>query len=74
MIKSSQSYPLYSLLSSENNIAYYIPPYQREYSWTKEQWDALVDDLLEADEGAGHILGTNICVNASEEVVSETDL
>lgn len=74
MIRSSESYPLYALLSSENNIVYHIPAYQREYTWTKDQWDALVDDLLEADEGVGHFLGTIICVNASEEVVSETTL
>jgi hypothetical protein len=74
MITSSESFALYSLLSAENNIAYHIPHYQREYTWTKDQWDALVDDLLEADEGSGHFLGTIICVNVSKEVVSETIL
>lgn len=38
MIRSSESYPLYALLSSENNIVYHIPAYQREYTWTKDQW------------------------------------
>ena len=74
MIKSVKNYPLWELLSHENNITYHIPAYQREYSWSKDQWDALFDDLLEIDDGSGHFLGSIICVNASEEVVAETIL
>jgi len=74
MIKSVVDIPLYSLLSSETNIVYHIPPYQREYSWTKDQWDALFDDLLEEEPGDGHFLGTIICVNTTAEATSETAL
>jgi uncharacterized protein with ParB-like and HNH nuclease domain len=28
---------------------YRIPPYQREYSWQKAQWEDLFQDLIEAD-------------------------
>ena len=74
MIKSVVDTALYALLSAETNIVYHIPPYQREYSWSKDQWDALFDDLLEEDAGDGHFLGTIICVNATEEATSQTVL
>ncbi len=48
MIKSVSDVPIYTLLSPENNIVYQVPPYQREYSWSKQQWDVF-DDLLESD-------------------------
>jgi Protein of unknown function DUF262/Protein of unknown function (DUF1524) len=75
MIKSVADVPLYTLLSPENNIVYRVPPYQREYSWSKQQWDELFDDLLDADPAGGHFLGTIICINqtvdATKEVVLE---
>jgi hypothetical protein len=40
---------------------YKIPPYQREYSWQKAQWEDLFQDLIEAD--GAHFLGTIITLN-----------
>lgn len=74
MIKSVSDVPVYSLLSPENNIVYRVPPYQREYSWGKQQWDELFDDLLETDTGAGHFLGTIICVNQTANSTEEAIL
>jgi uncharacterized protein with ParB-like and HNH nuclease domain len=47
MIKSVFNYPVSTLLDIESNLVYRIPRYQREYTWGKNQWDALFDDLLE---------------------------
>lgn len=74
MIKSVSQTPLYALLSADNNIIYDIPPYQREYSWGKDQWDALFDDLLEEDSETGHFLGTIICVNKTQDAAAQTVL
>lgn len=74
MIKSVSQTPLYALLSADNNIIYDIPPYQREYSWGKDQWDALFDDLLEEDSDTGHFLGTIICVNKTQDAAAQTVL
>lgn len=63
---------MHELLSSENNVVYEIPAYQREYSWGKEQWDALFDDLLE--DNMGHFLGTIICVNQSIDTTKQSVL
>jgi hypothetical protein len=71
VIKSVSDEPIYKLLSPENNVVYRVPPYQREYSWSKQQWDELFDDLLESDVDSGHFLGTIICVNQSENLTLE---
>lgn len=67
VIKSASQYPVHTLLSYEGNLMYRIPPYQREYSWHKAQWEDLFQDLIEAD--GAHFLGTIITVNATTDLV-----
>ena len=74
MIKSVGQDPVHTLLSPETNITYEVPPYQREYSWGKEQWDALFDDLAEEGPESGHFLGTIICVNKTQNSTTRTIL
>lgn len=74
MIKSVDQAPVYELLSADNNVVYDVPAYQREYSWGKEQWDALFDDILEEPKGVGHFLGTIICVNKSADTTKRSVL
>lgn len=74
MIKSVGQNPLHELLSPDTNIIYHIPAYQREYSWGRSHWDALFDDLLEEERGAGHFLGTIICVNRTQDAARESVL
>ncbi|GAB3108886.1 DUF262 and DUF1524 domain-containing protein [Janibacter alkaliphilus] len=61
MIKSANQYPVHTLFSHEGNVLYRIPPYQREYSWYKAQWEDLFEDLIEAD--SSHFLGTVITLD-----------
>jgi uncharacterized protein with ParB-like and HNH nuclease domain len=56
VIKSANQYPVHALLSHEGNLMYRVPPFQREYSWQKAQWEDLFQDLIEAD--GAHFLGT----------------
>ncbi|WP_027497799.1 DUF262 domain-containing HNH endonuclease family protein [Rhodococcus sp. JG-3] len=74
MISSVDNVPVYTLLSPENAIVYRVPTYQREYSWSKPQWDDLFDDLLDAAGDGGHFLGTIICVNQTQNATHETIL
>lgn len=74
MIQSADNVPIYALLSPENPIVYRVPPYQREYTWSKQQWDELFDDLLDSDVESGHFLGTIICVNQTKNSTQETIL
>lgn len=72
MIKSAHPYPVHTLLSYEGNTLYQVPPYQREYSWQKAQWEELFDDLIESD--GPHFLGTIITLNQSLDSVDAVRL
>ncbi|MCB9169981.1 MAG: DUF262 domain-containing protein [Flavobacteriales bacterium] len=61
MIQHTGKKQVSELFGSDNKITYHIPRYQREYIWSKWNWEALFDDLLES-EGA-HFLGSIICIN-----------
>lgn len=49
------------LFSPDQSLKFVIPKYQREYSWGKDNWNALIDDLLEDD--GGHFIGSLIGIN-----------
>lgn len=68
MIKSVYNYPVSTLLDIESGVIYAIPRYQREYTWSRAQWDALFDDLL--DNEANYFLGSIICINQSQDALS----
>lgn len=72
MIKSADQYPVHTLFSHEGNVLYKIPPYQREYSWQKAQWEDLFEDLIEA-EGA-HFLGTIITLDQTLDALKGSTL
>ena len=41
-----------------NGKSYLVPPYQRDYSWTEEQWGDLWRDVVEIHQGGGpHYMG-----------------
>lgn len=68
VIESAHDYPVHTLLSPDGNLTYRIPPYQREYSWQKPQWEDLFQDLIEAD--GPHFLGTIITLNQTKDTLS----
>ena len=61
MIQNTDNKPLSELFSGDNNVSYYIPKYQREYVWSKWNWEVLFDDIMESE--GGHFLGSIICIN-----------
>jgi hypothetical protein len=67
VINSASQYPVHTLLQHESNVMYRIPPYQREYSWQKGQWEDLFQDLVEAE--GSHFLGTIITLNQTTDAV-----
>lgn len=62
MIQHTKDRPLAELFSADNQITYYIPKYQREYVWTKWNWEPLFDDIEESI--SSHFLGSIICINS----------
>lgn len=41
MIQSVNKYHIYEVLSADGNFYYTIPKYQREYTWSYREWEAL---------------------------------
>ncbi|HKK44295.1 MAG TPA: DUF262 domain-containing HNH endonuclease family protein [Balneolaceae bacterium] len=49
------------LLATTANVEhYYVPKYQREYTWGKNEWRQLLQDIEENDKG--YFMGSIICV------------
>lgn len=69
VIKSATTTSIHELFSHEKNICYLIPKYQREYSWNKDHWTALFNDLMGEDALAGHFLGTIIGIDKTQAIV-----
>lgn len=74
MIENAKNIPVEKLLGKDDNskeLIYKIPPYQREYSWTKEQWENLFDDINENE--SGYFLGSIICIGEENGYLSVID-
>jgi hypothetical protein len=63
----------YRLRRLFDGYVFHIPEYQRFYSWTKQHWDDLWNDLrnIVDEENRDHYMGTVICKD--EEVGIETE-
>lgn len=68
-IKGKES-PLKDIFSK--NYDFYIPPFQRPYSWTIENIDQLFDDIYEAKEtGEPYFLGSLVLIKDEDNNYSE---
>lgn len=72
MIKSVNNYPVSQLFDIEAGVVYAIPRYQREYTWKKDQWESLFDDVGENDPG--YFLGSIICINQTTDSLAVQQL
>jgi len=60
MIQNVNKYHIYEIFSSDGNFYYTIPKYQREYTWSYREWEALYDDISENDDE--YFIGSIICI------------
>lgn len=61
MIKDAKKLNVSKFFPSDKpGIRYCVPIFQRAYSWKKQQWEKLLTDVWENDEG--YFLGTVICI------------
>lgn len=60
MIQSVNKYHIYEVLSVDGNFYYTIPKYQREYTWSYREWEALYDDISENNDE--YFIGSIICI------------
>jgi len=61
MIDSVHDYSISQIFNKDANWYYYIPKYQREYTWTYSHWGALFNDI--ESNAAGYFIGSIICIN-----------
>lgn len=72
MISSVQDYPVSHYFNPDAIQCFFIPKYQREYVWKRENWEALFNDLEESPKG--HFLGSIICVNSQRDSMAGSRL
>lgn len=64
MIQNVNKYPIDEILKKDASFHYVIPKYQREYTWSYKEWEALYDDITENQEG--YFIGSIICINTGD--------
>jgi len=72
MIQDAKNRPISELFDVDSKVVYVVPRYQREYTWSRQHWEALFDDLQENDPG--YFLGSLICINQSTDALSVQEL
>ena len=65
MIDSAKDYTISTILKTDASVLYEIPKYQRKYTWSHDDWEALFDDICFNDKG--HFLGSIICINTTRD-------
>ncbi len=56
---------LANILQIQGNLEHYhVPKYQREYTWGRNEWEQLINDIEEND--IGYFMGSIICIDDNE--------
>ncbi len=64
MIKEATQFSISHILGKDptsKELVYGIPPYQREYTWGRDNWESLYNDIADAEDG--YFLGSVICID-----------
>lgn len=72
MINSAAARTISELFNPEKDVTYFIPKYQREYVWGKNNWELLFDDIVSNDND--HFMGSIICINTKTDAVDKDNL
>ena len=72
MIQTVNKYPIDEIFKSDSNLHYFIPKYQREYTWGYNDWYNMFSDLLDNDEG--YFIGSIICINTGDSTYPELEI
>ncbi|EKE28189.1 MAG: hypothetical protein ACD_3C00086G0033 [uncultured bacterium (gcode 4)] len=61
MINSANKYTIAQIFWDDPSVKYTIPKYQREYTWNKDNWEELLNDIQENEWN--HFIWSIICIN-----------
>ena len=68
MINHVDRFTLAQIFPVENPMRYIIPKFQRSYTWGKENWDAILTDIIESEDS--HFIGSIICINQGTDTLN----
>lgn len=68
MISNATKYLVSDIFGTENQIRYVIPKYQREYTWRKENWEELYNDIFDSE--TNHFIGSIICIKTDSDALA----
>lgn len=68
MINNANKYTISDIFSIDSAIKYKIPRFQREYTWNRENWEQLLNDIDESE--GSHFIGSIICINQGTDSLS----
>lgn len=60
MINNANKYTIADIFMVDSQVKYVIPKFQREYTWNKDNWEELINDIIESD--GSHFIGSIICI------------
>lgn len=66
MIQSVNKYHIYEIFASDGKFYYTIPKYQREYTWSYREWEAIYDDISE--NSIEYFIGSIICIPLGDSI------
>jgi uncharacterized protein with ParB-like and HNH nuclease domain len=72
MINNVQKYTPADIFNPDKDVRFIIPKYQREYTWRRDNWDSLIDDITENPDG--HFIGSIICINKTGDTLETQEL
>ena len=72
MIQHVSNKSVSEIFTSDKQARYFIPKYQRKYTWGKENLELLFDDIDESS--GGHFLGSIICINTQKDSYEDPNL
>lgn len=72
MINSANKYPISQIFDIDTNIKYFVPKYQREYIWGKDNWEELLNDIEESE--GDYFIGSMICINDNKDALEQINL
>ena len=61
MIQKAEDREVSDIFNVDKKHRYYIPKYQREYAWKRDNWETLITDLIENNKG--QFLGSIVFVD-----------
>lgn len=60
MINNANRYSIAQIFGVDGQVKYIIPKFQREYTWNKDNWEELINDIQDSD--GNHFIGSIICI------------